>query len=147
MTPDRFWQLIESVDTKTLNKGEGFDSDAIQPLIEALKPLSKSELEEFEDFLAKALYALDGKVYARNAGLSGRSSDGFLYIRCFVVASGRKYYERVINDPKKMPNSFAQWCEGLLYVAKMAWEATHNSEWVYISKLSYETGSNKEQWK
>lgn len=147
MTENEFWSRIAKIDVKALN--EGAEDDAVQPLIENLTKLKPNEIEQFEEFLAKQLYALDAEVYADSAGDSGKSGDGFLYARCFVVASGRAFYETVLADPSKFPDSIDKWCEPLLYVAQRAWaDVTGKSEedWDYFPSVSYETGSNSERW-
>ena len=120
----------------------------MQPLTEELSKLVQ-EIQEFEKILAKALYDLDGRIFAANAGDSKRSDDGFLYCRCWVVVNGREHYEAVLADPEKMPKTITEWCEPLLYVAREAWEqktGTDAEEWDYETKVSYETGSNEALW-
>jgi hypothetical protein len=148
MIENEFWSRIGKIDLKALNAGA--EDDAVQPLIENLAKLKPSEIEQFEECLARHLYSLDGKVYAERAGRSGESGDGFLYARCFVVASGRAFYETVLADPSSFPDSIEKWCEPLLYVAQRAWaEVTGKSEedWNYFPSVSYETGSNTERWR
>jgi Protein of unknown function (DUF4240) len=146
MSEDDFWILIDTIDQATLRKGEGYDREAIQPLVEALSVRSKDELEAFEDHLAQSLFALDGRRFADAAGASSNSDDGFLYARCFVVASGRSAFNRTLADPKGMPKTLDEWCEPLLYAASWAWKKTRQTEWEYSTSVSYETGSNKALW-
>jgi hypothetical protein len=87
MTQDDFWRLIGYVDRDVLQRGEGYDEAALQPLIRALTVLDKAELESFQDHLAQALHGLDGPQYYDASGDVG--DDGFLYARCFVVAMRR----------------------------------------------------------
>jgi hypothetical protein len=110
---------------------------------------SEEELFAFEEQLTLQLYAIDGEVYAENAGDSGDSDDSFLYARCYVVAKGREFFEAVKADPTRMPQSIEQWCETLLYPHHEAWaELTgrDSSDWPFISSISYETGSNSDLW-
>jgi hypothetical protein len=147
MTENEFWSQIAKIDLKALKAGA--EDDAVQPLIESLAKLKPSEIEQFEEFLTRQLYALDAQVFADNGGDSGKSGDGFLYARCFVVASGRAFYETVLADPSKFPASIEKWCEPLLYAAQQAWaNATGRPEedWDYTTSVSYETGSNRERW-
>ena len=147
MTEQEFWTLIASIDQDTLVSQD--DDAALEPLLDDLLDLTEPDLFEFDELLALKLYALDGEVYAAHAGESGESGDGFLYIRCYVVASGREFYEDVVRNPERMPNSIEQWCEGLLYVYLKAWaELTGNGDedWPHFSTVSYETGSNQSQW-
>jgi hypothetical protein len=149
MTENQFWTLIEkTIDRDALRDlGEDdYPDPLVQPLTEELEKLSVHEIEEFEEILAKALYDLDGRRFAANAGDSRESDDGFLYCRCWVVANGREYYEAVLADPEKMPKTITEWCEPLLYVARDAWAQKTGKdaeEWDYEPKVSYETGSNE----
>ena len=77
------------------------------------------------------------------------TDDSFLYARAWVVAQGLKAWESVLEDPAQFPKSREQWCESLLYMAGEAWaEVTGNAEddWDFEASVSYETGSNEEQW-
>jgi hypothetical protein len=142
-----FWQLIDTIDRAALRSGD--EDRAVQPLIQALAAYGQNELQEFEDVLTECLYDIDSEAHADAAGESGKSGDGFLYARCYVVASGETYYQGVLSDPAKMPRSIEQWCEPLLYAAPRAWAAsTGNDEesWEHQSPLSYETGSNEAKW-
>jgi len=142
-----FWRLIARIDRKALSDGD--EGAAIEPLVDALSERSEADIKEFENHLARCLYALDGKDFAEEAGESGESADGFLYTRCYVVACGMEHYESVKADPSKMPKSLDHWLEPLLAVARMSWsEATGKNldEWDHQAPVSYETGSNREKW-
>jgi hypothetical protein len=142
-----FWHLIARIDRSALRAGDDFG--AVEPLIEALAEYSEADIREFENMLAQCLYDIDGRQYADQAGRSGRSGDGFLYARCFVVAMGKDYYETVKSDPSKMPKSLDEWCEPLLCVAQRAWAAATGKDqesWNHRRPVSYETGSNKANW-
>ena len=147
MTDQEFWNLIDIIDRDALDQED--EDAAVEPLILALTERTEAELTAFEELLAQKLYALDGEIYARNAGVSGDSSDGFLYMRCYVVARGKEYYESILQSPQKMPKSIEQWCEGLLYVHRQAWSeltGKDESDWDFESGVSYETGSNIALW-
>jgi hypothetical protein len=153
MTDDEFWGLIARVDQQILSKSEGYDEAAIAPLISALSLLSKDKLEAFEEQLARKLYVIDGEIFCDQAGEAGNSTDGFLYVRCFVVARGRDVYEATVRNPQLMPKTLDDWCEPLLYAAGMAWAKQNGKDlddwqedWQYIASISYETGSNPSQW-
>jgi Protein of unknown function (DUF4240) len=146
MTIDDFWKLIEHIDRDALQRGEGFDELALQPLIGVLAVLTQPELQSFQDHLAQMLYELDGRRYAAAAGESGRSDDGFLYARCFVVAMGRDVYGRTLRDPDLMPKTLDRWCEPLLYATSRAWEVAHGERVQFDTKVSFETGSNGALW-
>jgi Protein of unknown function (DUF4240) len=144
MDRDQFWRLIKKVDQTEL--ASGYEDEALEALIEHLANLDKNEMEQFEDRLAKALFELDHKSLADSAGESGKSDDGFLYARCYVVARGKKFFDSVIEDASRMPQSTEQWCEPLLFAVTEAWAAKHDEEWNYIPNTNYETGSNKAGW-
>ena len=147
MTEAEFWELIGTVDRSLL---EGGDEDgALRPLYEALRGQPEDRLAGFGECLAHALYAIDGKVWAENAGISGTSDDGFLYARCYVVAQGRAFYEAIRCHPERFPKSLDCWCEGLLYEHRRAWAAGAGrdaSEWPFETSVSFETGSHQELW-
>ena len=147
MNESEFWMLISLVDVASLDAGD--EDAAIDPLLQALIGKSESELFAFEEQLSRQLYAIDGQVYANNAGESGGSDDGFLYARCYVVAKGQEFYEAVKSDPTKMPKSINQWCESLLYPHRDAWAKLMKnspSEWPFTASVSYESGSNPMLW-
>ena len=147
MTREEFWHHIDSIDKEALREGD--EDSAIAPLEEQLTSLSVAELEAFEEHLAQCLYALDGQVFADEAGESGDSDDAFLYARCFVVAQGKERYEATLASPQLMPKTLDGWCEGLLYPQRNAWArltGKDESEWEFDSSVSYESGSNEELW-
>lgn len=148
MTRDEFWQLIGSVDQQAL--AEGDEDGAIDPLEKRLESFDVRGLEAFEEHLSQVLYALDGEVYADQAGEAGDSDDGFLYVRCFVVARGREHYEATLKDPALIPETLDEWCEALLYPHRRAWAkitGSDESEWTYDASVSYESGSNEALWR
>lgn len=145
MDEEEFWRLIGKIDTAALERDD--DNAAVRPLQEALTAKSEMELVAFAEQLAQKLYDLDGEMYAKNAGDSGNSDDGFLYVRCYVVAKGRKFYVNTLAHPAKMPQD--QWCEALLYAHLHAWASItgrDESEWPFETALSYESGSNERLW-
>jgi Protein of unknown function (DUF4240) len=147
MTEDEFWALIETIDNYALEQGD--EESALAPLSGALSERPESDLFGFEEILSQKLYALDGEDYASRAGESGVSSDGFLYIRCYIIARGKGYYQNILAATENMPNSIDQWCESLLYVHRHVWaKLTDNdeSEWPFKASVSYETFSNKVLW-
>ena len=108
-----FWRLIALIDVQALERDD--DEAAIEPLYRRLLLNTEDELFAFEEQLAQHLYAIGGEAFAKNAGVSGNSDAGFLYVRCYVVAKGREFFEAVKADPTQMPKSL-QWCEALLHV-------------------------------
>ena len=147
MTEDEFWELIDTVDTDAIARGD--EETAVEPLVEALAAFPPDKIKHFEDHLATVLYRLDGRRYADNAGQSGQSSDGFLYSRCYVVGCGRQQYKATLDDPEQMPKSIDHWFESLLYASQEAWSVAtgkDREDWDFEASVSYETGSNKTQW-
>lgn len=147
MNEKQFWNLTELIDSVALEAGDG--ESAIAPLRLALSSLPISEIEGYEEFLAKTLYLIDGEVFADNAGESGQSGDGFLYARCYVVARGQAVFESVLADPTSMPTQVENWFEELLCVCSQAWSIKTGREadqWDFEPKQSYETGSNADAW-
>ena len=147
MTEQEFWQHLGTINRKALQHGD--EETAVAPLVERLSRLEEAEIYQFEECLAHALYRLDGAKYARHAGDSGQSSDGFLYARCFVVGLGKEQYEQVLDDPAKMSQFSDAWFESLLYIAEEAWARVTGraaEEWEYETSVSYETGSNEDGW-
>ena len=148
MDRSAFWLLIGDVDRGLLRSGDA--EVAVEPLVEALAGHSEADIRDFEDLLSQCLHDIDGRIYAEQAGESGRSGDGFLYARCYVVACGKAHYEKVLADPEKMPKSLDEWCEPLLYTAQRAWAAAtgrDEEEWDHVAPTSYETGSNGANWR
>src|SRR5262245_23013411 len=94
MTRDDFWRLIDCVDRDALDDGD--EEEAVRPLQDRLSSLTVPNLEAFEEHLSLCLHALDGQVYADESGEAGRSDDGFLYARCYVVARGRDHYDATL---------------------------------------------------
>lgn len=72
------------------------------------------------------------------------SADDFLYARCAVVAEGRNYYEKVLNDSSQMPEDIV--FEPLLYLADDAFEMKTGIPFNYVPTYNYETQSNKLGW-
>ena len=58
-----FWSLIDRFDW---SKEE--DDDIIEPAVVALALLPDSQIADFQEILARKLYALDGRAWARNSG-------------------------------------------------------------------------------
>ena len=147
MNIDDFWLVTGNVDQAALAAGD--ESLAVAPVVAALTLLPIKEIRAYEEYLCKMLYKLDGEIFARHAGESGESDDGFLYARCYVVAKGRQYYEEILSRPERMPKTLDQWCEPLLGVAAQAWAQRAGrdpDDWDFESSLSYETGSNLAEW-
>ena len=148
MNEDKFWQIIDLLDWKTL------DSDAIlAPAVEALSHFSEENIHAFHDILNKKLYALDGRRFAEQVG-SNRyapeenkyfSADSFLYARCCVVGNGQVFYKKVLQNPAKMPKEYT--FESLLYLPRKAWQLkTKQDNYNYFPETWNETFSNPDGW-
>lgn len=143
-----FWALIS-----LFNWGASGDDEAvIKPVVDSLSKLNTEEIYAFEDILTEKLHALDEKKYAKEIGKYAYvndeqyfSVDGFLYSRCVVVANGKEFYEQILKSPVDFPKDMD--FEALLAIAPKAYEKKTGKEWEYVSKLSYETYSNKSGWK
>lgn len=148
MDSSQFWRVVELADRDALRDGD--EEGAVAPLIAELAKADDPVILSFEEHLARALYDLDSSEHAKHAGESGRSGDGFLYARCYVVACGRARYLQVLADPAGMPRSIDDWCEALLYVGQSAWAARTGrdpDDWNPETAVSYETASNTAKWK
>ena len=99
MLDEEFWNIIKNIDNSKLDllEEDDYPEELMEPLILALSKLDEKNIKGFEEKLSEFLYALDGEIYANNAGESGESGDGFLYARCWIVAKGKKYYEPIIQ--------------------------------------------------
>jgi hypothetical protein len=144
-----FWDLIAKLD---LQRDD--DEDAVvEPVVRALALLPDAEIGSFQEILARKLYDLDGRAWARVSGeviwlgepdqLSG---DAFLDARCAAVAKGRDAYDSIRADPSKMPKN--ETFESLLYVASTAYERKTGLQWDDLddTEVSYETFSNEDGW-
>lgn len=145
-----FWTLISKLDWDRA----GDDEKVVEPLIVALAAMRDSEIAGFQNTLAMKLHALDGRAWARESGSDiwwgepdSLSEDAFLYARCAVVANGREFYDRVLDEPAQMPKNVE--FESLLYVASTAYERKTGldaSGELDMSDVSFETFSNEAGW-
>jgi len=143
-----FWSLIDRFDW---SKEE--DDDIIEPAVMALALLPDSQIAEFQQILARKLYALDGRAWAQESGEliwfgdpDRVAVDGFLYARCLVVANGREFYEAVLADPTTMPKDAD--FEAILMVGSDAYDRKTGLTWDELDEtdVSYETFSNEAGW-
>ncbi len=127
MDINEFWKIIGFIDQGALEECD--DEEAVEPIVSELASKSESEIDQFQEHLSQALYAIDGQKWIEESGESSGSGDGFLYARCYAVAKGQEFYSNVLNNPSTMLKSSDQWAESLLYVAGQAWaELTGNDE-------------------
>jgi Protein of unknown function (DUF4240) len=145
MTDEEFWALIDLIggpgDTQESETGD--DDETVAPLVRALSRLEPEQITGFDDQLAAKVYALDGREFARAAGVAGEYEDLFLDARLCVVANGRAIYEAVLASPEAMPNmKFG----ALLFCAERAWEIRTGEEYDYEPSPSVEMGANQANW-
>lgn len=140
-----FWGTINLLDwTK-----EGDDSKVIAPVVAFLAQQPLSHIYRFSDILSEKLWHLDtlahAQVFLDDPEEEGYLSvDDFLYTRCAVVANGKEYYEKVLNNPRLMPTDLT--FEPLLYIALTAYKQKTGKNFMGISAFNYETYSNKKGW-
>lgn len=145
MRADEFWGLIDRLDWS-----RGNHEDVLEPLILALAERSRTERRAFDNTLARLLYDLDGRAWARRMGLGWHgdpddlSTDTFVYARCAVVVHGRAYYDEVRQDPAQMRPD--EDFEAILYAASEAHQRRTGDEDDFEARLSYETFSNSAGW-
>ena len=99
---DDFWRLIDKIDWSKKRS-----ENKIASAVKILAKMPVSSIYLFADRLSVKLYHLDTRAhataYAANEPYHFISADDFLYARCAVVAEGKEYYEKVLNDPTQMP--------------------------------------------
>lgn len=141
---EQFWEIIGLLDWT-----KGDDREAVmEPAVAALAALSLASIHQFADILAEKLWRLDTEAHAL-ASLGGNaeerlSEDLFLYDRCFVVASGQAFFEKVLRDPAAF--SVSKSFSPLLRLASMAYERKTGEKFVHIPAFDYETYSNEKGW-
>jgi len=140
---DDFWRVIDKIDWS--KKGA---ENKLKPAVKMLAEMPVSSMYIFADRLSAKLYHLDTKAHAEAYAAKDPehfiSADDFLYARCAVVAEGKEYYEKVLNDPSQMPDEIV--FEPLLYLADDAFEVKMGIPFNYMPTYSYETQSNKAGW-
>ena len=141
-----FWEIIDLLDWQY----EGDNDKVTAPVVKYLSEQSDDFIFAFNEQMAEYLYEIDSKVLAKSY-MKGAgeifSDDGFLYSRCAVVVNGENYYNSVKNSETELNGDLE--FEPLLSVAYYAWAKKHNCEtdgYPYLTKTSYETGSNEELW-
>ena len=139
----KFWEIIDGIDWH-----QKASKDKLRPALERLAEMPVSAIYVFADKLSEKLYRLDTRLhaqaYAKNEPDHFISVDDFLYARCAVVAEGREYYEKVLNDPSQMPEDIV--FEPLLNLADTAFEQKTGAEFNYVPTFNYETRSNLNGW-
>jgi hypothetical protein len=140
-----FWDTINMLDwTK-----DGDDSKVVEPIVVFLAGQPLSHIYRFSDILSEKLWHLDtlahAQVFLDDPEEEGYLSvDDFLYTRCAVVANGKEYYEKVLNNPHLTPPDLT--FEPLLYLALTAYKQQTGNNFTGISAFNYETYSNEKGW-
>ena len=141
---EQFWNIISLFDWQKKEQ-----SDIIAPAVTALSKMPVASIYLFADMLSEKLYQLDTRTHAEGY-LSKQednylSSDDFLYVRCAVIAEGKKYYEEILNNPSAMPAEID--FEYLLSLAGDAYQLKTGRAFDYFPIFNYETHSNTDGWK
>ncbi|MEK7258004.1 MAG: DUF4240 domain-containing protein [Bacteroidota bacterium] len=138
-----FWRVIDQIDWSKKSS-----DDKLRPAVKMLAAMPVSSICLFADKLSEKLYHLDTRLhanaYAANDPEHFISADDFLYARCAVIAEGKEYYEKVLNDPTQMPDEIV--FEHLLSLGDDAFELKMGFEFNYVPTFNYETQSNKSGW-
>lgn len=146
MDEDLFWEIIDRLNWKK----KGDDEAVIKPALKFLAARPVEEIFLFDDIFSKKLYDIDGEAWGKNVeqACDGYlSGDFFLYARCCVVANGRKFYEKVLQDPEQMPGDLE--FESLLSIAREAWAKKTGqdvSEYPHGCAFNRESFSNTANW-
>jgi len=138
MNEGLFWRLIASIDQEKDNRKE-----MLAPLVDQLSGLTIEDIYAYQDILAEKLSILDAPKFW-NVG--GGSSDSFLYSRCYVVASGKEFYLRVLENPDLFPDKPWVEFEQLLYAHDEAYEKKTGEELTRVPATNYETMFNVANW-
>jgi len=135
LSEDLFWEVVDSFDWSKKN-GQAI----LAPGIEKLAAQETVFIYLFADALYEKLFQLNTKTHAavfakkQNAHFS---ADDFLYARCAVVAEGKNYFEKVLNNPSEMPTDII--FEPLLNLATAAYHKKTGKEFNYIPTKKIET--------
>jgi Protein of unknown function (DUF4240) len=143
MDDARFWKIIALLEWKK----SGNDDAVLEPAVQALAKLPEADIYRFADILSEKLWLLDTEAHAKPSmdkhPKSYLSVDDFLYIRCCVVANGKKTYEHILRNPGEMPDlTFSK----LLHLPSRAYQHKTGQEMQYIPAYNYETYSNEGGW-
>ena len=141
-----FWDVMELCDWTC----EGDDDKVLRPVIQYLAQQEDGRIFQFDDLMSELLHGLDTKKLTAQCKEVEplMSDDSFLYSRCVALINGPSYYEKARQGMAK--EIWNMEFEALLYVPSRAWALKHEKpeeDYPHTAPLSYETGSNREQWK
>lgn len=142
---DFFWKIIDGLDWSK----QGDDEKVIRPVVSRLAEMQDEDIFCFEESMAELLFAIDGEKWAKDVygDIEDMSDDDFLYTRCVALVNGKAYYERIKSGEVLLDPDLE--FESLLEIPVRAWEKKYEGqdmEYPYITKTSYETGGNTENW-
>ena len=145
MTDIDFFHFTDMLDWSK----QGDDMAVMEPLIACLVQWGDNLIFAFAEKMAELLYRLDTKEIAAGAYKKEEyfSDDEFLYIRCTALVNGKPFYNAIVNKRRKLKRDLE--FEAILYAPVCAWTRLHGKsagEYPYVTKVSYESGSNKEGW-
>lgn len=140
-----FWDTMELCNWEL----EGEDDKVLTPVVEYLSGQEDHIIFLFDDLMSELLYHLDTRKLAEQCEKAGprMGDDTFLYSRCVALINGSQYYKEAKQG--KRPEMWELEFEALLYVPQRAWAFKHRKkadEYPHVTPLSYETGSNWEEW-
>lgn len=129
---------------------QGDDMAVIEPLVAFLAQWGDNLIIAFAEKMAELLYRLDTREIVLKTYKNAEyfSEDEFLYTRCQALINGKSLYNDIVKGRKRLDENIE--FEAILYVPMYAWARVHQrtpEEYDYVTKVSYETGSNKEGWK
>ena len=145
MNEKKFWDIMDNLDWSC----EGDDYMVIKPVIGILSNMKDEQIHEFDEIMSRLLYDIDGKKWAEAVydSLEDFSDDDFLYTRCVALVNGEEYYYDIKNHVISLDSDLE--FESVLYIPQLAWEEKHandDTEYSYVTKYSFESGSNVDNW-
>ena len=145
-----FWGLIERLDWTH----EGDDERVVAPLVKALSDMPDRDIAGFADQLARKLFALDGRAWARESGSTiwwGEPRPALGRRVPVRAARGRRQRPARSTRPsspirRRCPRTVE--FESLLYVASTAYERKTglDDDGSLDSPVSFETFANEAGW-
>jgi hypothetical protein len=99
MNEDFFWEVIEK------SESANYEYDFPEGLVFELKKLTSKQIIEFyESYHVIHEKADKGDVWSAGMLLNGGhgSDDGFVYFRDWLIAQGRKIFEKTLADPDSL---------------------------------------------
>lgn len=126
MTLDDFWAIIDKARGESGDDDEAF-LEKVQARLKKLRPEDIVSFDVHYDALRFRAYRKElwGAAYVMNGGCS---DDGFEYFRAWLIARGRKAYDRALADPDSLasvcdPESDCHELEEFLGLAGEAYES------------------------